>query len=273
MEIESGFAESGNAKLYYELAGKGQSIILFHAGIADSRQWENEFTHFANDFRVLRYDRRGYGRSNPVDGEFSHMEDLIALLDQLGLNHPLLLIGCSMGGTLAMDFALAHPSSVKALVMVGSGPSGLRLDVPSHPKMAEAEQAYKAGNLERLAELETQIFFDGMGRTAQEVNQQMRAMALEMSRLALSHDAKGLGKRLPDTEKPAAERLYQLEIPVLILVGEHDEPYSLAAADHMVEHIPSAVKVIIPDAAHLSNMDQPEQFQKIVRSFLDEVLE
>ena len=118
MEAESGFVRSGNASLYYELAGEGQPIILIHAGVADSRQWNNEFAHFAQDFRVLRYDLRGYGKSSPVDGEFSHMGDLIALLDRHGFHQPLVLIGCSMGGGLAMDFALAHPPKVKALVMV-----------------------------------------------------------------------------------------------------------------------------------------------------------
>lgn len=271
VETESGFVGVGDASLYYELAGEGQPIVLIHAGVADSRQWSNEFAYFAQDFRVLRYDLRGYGKSSPVEGEFSHMGDLIALLDHHGFNEPLVLIGCSMGGSLAMDFALAHPSRVKAVVMVGSGPSGLHLDVPAHPKETEAEEAYKAGELDLVAELETQIFFDGMGRTAQQVNQDMRKLALEMNRLALSHDAKKLGKRLPNADTPAAERLGGLTVPVLTIVGEHDEPYSQAAADYIVENTPSARKAILEDAAHLANMDHPDQFQSIVRSFLDEI--
>lgn len=272
METESGFTEIGDANLYYELAGEGQPLVLIHAGVADNRQWNNEFAHFAQDYRVLRYDLRGYGRSHPVEGEFSHLGDLTALLEQLGLREPLVLIGCSRGGSLAMDFALEHPSRVKALVMVGSAPSGLFLDVPSHPKESEAEEAHKSGDLDLLAELEIQMFFDGMGRTPQQVDQDMRSLALEMNRLALSHEAKGLGKRLPDTDTPGAERLQALEIPVLMVVGKHDEPYSLAAADHVVEKVPTARVVIIEDAAHLANMDQPDEFQRTVSSFLDEVL-
>ena len=90
-----------------------------------------------------------------------------------------------------------------------------------------------------------------------------------MNRLALSHDAQGLGKQLPDTHTPAVERLCDLDIPVLIAVGEHDIPYSQAAADYMVDNILSARKVIIEDAAHLANMDNPDQFLRIVRSFMD----
>lgn len=271
METESGSVEVGNAKLYYELAGEGQPLVLVHAGVADSRQWNNEFARFAQDFRVLRYDMRGYGKSLPAAGEYSHMGDLTALLDQVGINEPTVLIGCSIGGSMAMDFALAHPSKVKVLVMVGSAPSGLMLDARPHPKEAEAEEAHKTGDLERLAELETQMFFDGMGRRPQQVDQEMRRLALEMNRLALSHEAKGLGKRLPNADTPAAERLDEVEMPVLVVVGEHDEPYSLAAADYMVDKIQSARKVVLADAAHLANMDHPEQFQRAVGAFLEEV--
>jgi pimeloyl-ACP methyl ester carboxylesterase len=102
---------------------------------------------------------RGYGKSEPVDGEYSHFHDLSALLDHLRLDQPLILMGCSMGGGLAMDFALAQPSKVRALIMVDAGPSGLELDVPTPAKFAEAEQAYTAGDLDRVAELETQIWF------------------------------------------------------------------------------------------------------------------
>ena len=97
----------------------------------------------------------------------------------------------------------------------------------------------------------------------------MRRLAYEMNRKALTQEAKNLGKRLPNTETPAFDRLSQLNIPVLIIVGAHDTPYILAAADFMLEKIPSARKVIIEDAAHLPNMDHPEEFQKNVKAFLE----
>jgi pimeloyl-ACP methyl ester carboxylesterase len=269
LRTETGFASLGNAKLYYEVAGRGQPFVMIHAGVADSRQWNNEFARFAEHFRVVRYDMRGYGKSEPVEGEFSHMGDLIGLLDLLDLQDRIILMGCSIGGGLAMDLALAQPSRVKALIMVGAGPSGLTLDVPEHPKSTEAEEAYNAGQLDLVAELETQIWFDGMSRTPQQVNQAMRKLAYEMNHLGLTHDAKRLGKRLPDADPPAAERLPALDIPLLAIVGAHDIPYMLAAADYIVQNMRLARKVIIEDAAHLPNMDQPEEFQRIVKAFLD----
>jgi pimeloyl-ACP methyl ester carboxylesterase len=271
IQTESGFARIGTAKLYYEVAGTGQPFVMLHAGVADSRQWTNEFTRFATHFRTIRYDLRGYGKSEPVDGAFSHMGDLIAVLERLEIRERLVIMGCSMGGGVAMDFALAHPSRVTALVMVDAGPSGLKLDVQTHPKAAEAEAAYNAGQLDRVAELETQIWFDGMGRTAQQVNQGMRTLAYDMNRLGLAHDAKRLGTRVPDADTPAAERLARLDMPVLVIVGRHDTPYMLAAAGYMEQKIQSARKAVIEDAAHLSNMDQPDEFQRIVKTFLDDL--
>jgi pimeloyl-ACP methyl ester carboxylesterase len=267
-QTKSGFINIDNAQIYYETAGKGIPFAMIHAGVADCRQWNNEFAFFAQEYQVVRYDMRGYGKSEPVDGEFSHMSDLVSVLNALELQEPLVMMGCSMGGGLAMDFALTHPSRVKALIMVGSGPSGLQLDVPTPAKFAEAEKAYEAGDLDLVAEIETQIWFDGMDRTPDQVNQAMRKLAYEMNRKALAHEARQLGKRLPNTETLAFDRLTNLNIPVLVIVGTHDTPYILAAADYMVEKIPSARKVRIEDAAHLLNMDQPHQFQTIVKAFL-----
>jgi pimeloyl-ACP methyl ester carboxylesterase len=266
---KSGFVNVDRAQIYYETAGKGVPFVMIHAGVADSRQWDNEFAFFAKNYQVIRYDMRGYGKSEPVDDEFSHMSDLVSLLNTLELQEPPVLMGCSMGGGLAMDFALIHPSRMKALIMVGSGPSGLELDVPTPAKFAEAEEAYNAGDLDLVAEIETQIWFDGTDRTPQQINQAMRKLAYEMNRKALDYEARGLGKRLPNTEIPAFDRLTDLRIPVLIIVGAHDTPYIRAAADYMIEKIPSARMARIEDAAHLPNMDHPQEFQTIVNAFLE----
>lgn len=265
---DSGLAAVNGAHIYYEIAGEGPSFLMIHAGVADSRQWDKEFAYFAARYRVIRYDMRGYGKSEPVDGEYSHLQDLRALLDYLEIGGPIVAMGCSMGGDVAMNLALAWPAAVKALIMVDSGPRGLELDAPAHDKAADAEKAFNAGDLDLVAELETQIWFDGVGRKSAQVDQAMRRLVYEMNRTALGHEVKGLGTRLPDTEVPAAQRLSELQLPVLI-VGAHDIPYMQAAADHMVEKIPFARKVIIDDAAHLPNMEHPENFRRIVATFLE----
>ena len=268
-KTKSGLANIDSAQIYYETSGEGTPFVMIHAGVADSRQWNNEFAFFARNYQVLRYDMRGYGKSKPADGEFSHMSDLISLLDILELCRPLVMMGCSIGGGLAMDFALDYSSRVKALIMVDSGPSGLELDVPTPAKFAEVEKAFEAGDLDLVAEFETQIWFDGMGRKSEQVDQAMRRLAFEMDRKALSHEVKQLGKRLPNTPTRAFDHLSDLAIPVLVIVGAQDTPYMLAAADYMIQKIQSARKIIIKDAAHLPNMDHPDEFQRIVKTFLE----
>lgn len=258
---------AGGAQLYCETAGAGQPFVMIHAGVADCRQWNNEFTDFSRKYKVVRYDMRGYGRSEPVGGEFSHLRDLLTVLDTLEIHQPAVLMGCSLGGGLALDFALDHPPRVQALIMVGSGPAGLELDVPRSPKNEEADAAFEAGDLDRAAELETQIWFDG-ARTRERVDPEMRKLAYEMDRLALRHQATRLGKRLPNTTRPAAERLADLKAPLLLIVGAQDEPYALAAADFVLERIPGARMAVLQDAAHLPNLDHPDEFRAIVDNFL-----
>jgi len=264
-----GYASINGAHLYYEVDGTGPPIVLLHAGVADSRQWNNEFRWLARRARVVRHDMRGYGKSEPVAGEFTHLGDLIALLDHLRIARPIVAVGCSMGGGLALDYALAEPDDVCALVMVGSGPSGLELDVPALPKFAEVERAFRAGDLDLACELETQIWFDGVGRAPAQVNREMRQLAYEMNRTVIAHDARRLGTRRRDTESPAAGRLADVRVPVLVVVGEHDIPYIHAAADYMVERLPSVTRVDIADAAHLPNMDRPDEFRRVFTAFLD----
>jgi 3-oxoadipate enol-lactonase len=266
--IASGKAEINGARIYYELAGDGPPLVMLHAGVADGRQWNGEFERFSREFRVLRYDLRGYGKSEPVAGDFNHLQDLMALLAHLKIEEPVIVMGSSMGGGIAMDFALEHSARVRAIIMVGSGPTGLALDVPAPAKLEEIEQAYALADYERVAELRTQLWFDGEGRSPNQVDPEMRRLAHDMNRGVVGHETKQLGKRLPNARVPAVERLNQLSQPVLVIVGEHDIPYIRAAAAYMASNIPTAQQHTMADAAHLPNMDHPEVFQQLVASFL-----
>ena len=269
-DTSTGFAPSNGTRIYFETAGApgAAPFVMIHAGVADSRQWNNEFAYYAKRHRVVRYDLRGYGRSEPVAGEFTHIADLEAVLAQAEVEPPMILMGCSMGGGLAMDYALAHPSDVAALIMVGSGPAGLALDVPVDPRFADVQRAIEARDAERLIELEVQIWFDGVGRTSDQVDSAMRALAYDMNRIAIGHATKELGTRKPDSAKPAGQRLGELTLPVAVIVGEHDVEYLHAAAAYMTARLPNVEKTVMKGAAHLPNMDDPAEFARIVDAFL-----
>ncbi len=266
----NGYADVNGARLYYEVAGEGHPLVFIHAGIADSRMWDDQFPVFARQYRVIRYDQRGFGKSEPVAGEFSYREDLLGLLRTLKIERTY-VVACSMGGKTAIDLTLEHPEMVAALALSGSAPAGLQLDVqPSdlEPKMEEAE---KNKDWELLLELETQLWVDGIGRTPQQVNPAVRARAMDMNRVAIEHQRKGLGSQKPSLQPYAAGRLAELKLPVLVVVGDRDELYAVAAADYMADHIPGARKAVITNTAHLPNMEEPQVFNQILTDFLDSI--
>jgi pimeloyl-ACP methyl ester carboxylesterase len=119
----TGFAEINGTKLYYEQMGKGRTIVLVHGGLVDSRLWDDQFKEFAKRYRVIRYDLRGFGKSDAPLASFSPIEDLRALLAFLKVEHAT-VVGVSLGGMIATDFALEYPETVEALVLVGSGLRG-----------------------------------------------------------------------------------------------------------------------------------------------------
>lgn len=269
--IKTDYIEVNGARLYYEMAGSGTAFIMIHAGIADCRMWDNEFDTFASKYQVLRYDMRGCGRSLPVKGEFNLHDDLTALLEMLEIPAPAILMGCSMGGGLAIDYALEKPEQVSSLILVGSGPPGLELDVAGPEALfAQSEAAFLARDLDRVAELDMQIWFDGMGRQTEDVDAIARQKAFDMARLVAEHELTGIGEHVRKPwDSQAVERLHELTMPVLIVTGENDIPFLRLAADYLVQRLPKASQILIPNAAHLPNMEHPEMFGAAVQGFLD----
>src|ERR1051326_2810020 len=118
------FADVNGAHIYYESSGSGDAVVFVHAAVADSRMWSGQVEAFAQKYRVIRPDLRGFGQTTAPPMKFTHHDDLKALLDALGVTEPLAMIGCSNGGRVAMNFTLANPDRVTRLVMVCSAPGG-----------------------------------------------------------------------------------------------------------------------------------------------------
>jgi pimeloyl-ACP methyl ester carboxylesterase len=266
---ETGVADVNGALLYYEIAGDGEPLVLVHAGIADSRMWDVQVEAFAQQYRVIRYDLRGFGKTEMVERPYSHHEDLRALLDSLevGRAH---LVGCSMGGGAVLDFALRYPERVGALVLVGSAVSGFEGDFEPPEQWDELVAADEAGDLGRVSELEVQIWVDGPGRRPEDVDGAVRDLVHEMNLIALRNEASELGEELPP-DPPAVDRLSEIQAPALILVGDSDQPRIIAAADLLEREMPKAQKVVMTGAAHLPNMERPEEFNRILLDYLEEV--
>jgi len=266
-EQQSGFARTNGAQLYFEIVGDGEPLVLVHAGIADGRMWERQLAAFARRYRVIRYDMRGFGRSAMVEGPFSHHEDLHVLLGSLGIEGAL-FVGCSLGGRTTIDFALAHPGGVRALVLVGSAIGGFEAGGDPPEQWEELVAADDAGDLEQVSELEVQIWVDGPYRGPDQVDPGVRDLVREMNLIALKNEASGLGDERP-LEPPAVDRLAEIRVPTLIIVGDRDRPEIIARADLLERSIAEARKVVMPGTAHLPNMESPQEFNRIVLEFLE----
>ncbi|HEV2914515.1 MAG TPA: alpha/beta hydrolase [Pyrinomonadaceae bacterium] len=262
---QAGFAELSGARFYYEVAGEGHPLVLVHAGIADLRMWDEQFDAFAAHYRVIRYDRRGFGRTTSRSEPFSHHQDLQSVMCFFGLEGSYLL-GCSQGGKTILDFALEYPSMAKALVLVASAVGGFAFSGAAARQQSELEEAELRGDVARVNELELQIWVDGPHRTPSEVDTGLRERVREMNLIALNAEIDA-GQEQP-LEPPAVDRLEEIGVPTLIVSGELDTPKTLAAADLLAEKIPASRSVVINGTAHLPNMERPEEFNQYVLGFL-----
>ncbi|HEX6292195.1 MAG TPA: alpha/beta hydrolase [Herpetosiphonaceae bacterium] len=262
----SGFADVHGARLYYEVAGSGAALVMVHAGIADHRMWNDQWPIFAERYTVVRYDMRGFGKSAMVDGPYSHRDDLYGLLRCLGIECAYLM-GCSRGGATIVDLTLEHPEMAQGLILVGAGLSGNPAAGEPPRQWEEVVSSFEQGELERTAELEVQIWVDGPQRTPDQVTPQVRDLVREMNLIALKNDSLKLGSE-QQPERPAIERLDEIRVPTLVIVGDQDQPYVVETAELLERRITGARRVVMRDTAHVPNMEQPDQFNQIVLDFL-----
>jgi pimeloyl-ACP methyl ester carboxylesterase len=261
--LQTGFADINGGKLYYEVAGDGPTLVFAHAGIADRRMWDDQFLAFAQHYRVIRCDFWGFGKSTRANNTFLLHQDLYQLLKFLGVEQAHLM-GCSLGGRVIIDLALEYPNMVNSLIVVGSGLSGYQFTGEVLQRFSEQMRAANERNdFDGALELVIQLWVDGRSRTPDQVDPRVRERAREM--LLGRPGVKGEGRQL---EPAAIGRLSEIDVPTLIIVGDRDEANIATIADLLAANVRGARKIIMPDTAHLPNMEKPEHFNRIVLEFL-----
>lgn len=263
--MTAGFLDVNGARLWYEEAGSGPALVMLHGHLIDSGQWDSQIAAFAPEFRVVRYDARGFGRSDKPVESFAFFEDLRTLLRLLEIERACLM-GCSGGGATIIDLALAHPEMVGALVLVDSGLFRHPFAEQPPPKLVELRAAWERGDLDRAVELALQIWTDGERRRPEQVEAQARErtremMARQFGRPPVTAEARTL-------DPPAITRLEEIRAPALVILGGEDFAPAHDIAEALATRIPGARKVIIPDAGHHPNLEHPELFNETVLEFL-----
>jgi len=263
--IENGVAKFGQSEIYYEIAGSGEpTIVLLHGGMLDCHMWDDQFELLAKTHRVVRYDASAHGNSTlPPDVYWDHA-DLRELMNTLEIERAV-LVGLSLGGKTAINLALESPKRVQAIVAVSSGLSGYRFESEFYLEQKDVMiQAWRAGEFDAVVESFQRCWTDGPQRSSEEVDPEVREKVRAMARNGLEHAMEG---RLIDP--PAIDRLEELVLPMLMVVGELDMPGILDIADMVVAANPNAELVKIPDVAHMVNMEAPERFNELLLEYLD----
>ncbi|MED1798097.1 alpha/beta fold hydrolase [Brevibacillus porteri] len=263
--IQTGFLEANRARIYYEVVGEGEPLLLIHGFNLDTRLWDAQLQAFAQTYKVVRFDIRGFGKTLATDVPFTLYDDVKAVLLGLGIEKAH-VAGLSFGGMVAQEFALAYPQMVSSLILVASGLFGHPRSEQRLHDVERFNQVCQRGTTEEALEMTTQMWFDGPGQPVNEQTVEARNRFKEINRHAFSLPEFGVG--LETLSPSPIERLEEIKAPTLVIAGARDYPDFLQIADVLTERITGAQKVILPDSAHIPPMDQPEVFNKLVLEFL-----
>lgn len=238
--------------VYYEDHGSGPAILLSHGYSSTSHMWEGQVAALSASHRVITWDMRGHGKTDSPDDQAAYSEeasvdDMAAILDECGVEQAV-IGGLSLGGYMSLAFNVAHPQRTRALMLFDTGPGY------NNPKAREGWNETTNRRAERFEERG----LDALGQGS-EVQRNRHSSAD-----GLAKAARGMLAQFNDR---VIKSLADIELPTLLLVGANDEPF-LAATDYMEAKIPGATKVVIADAGHAANIDQPAPFNEAVSAFL-----
>jgi pimeloyl-ACP methyl ester carboxylesterase len=240
-------------KIHYEVTGDGPALLLTHGYSATGEMWQGQIAALSPYFKVITWDMRGHGASDyPQDqgvySEEATVADMAALLDAVDAKSAV-IGGLSLGGYMSLAFHRAHPERTRALLIIDTGP-GYKND--------QAREGWNANAIRRAERLEAEGLGDLTSASA-EVRQ-----ARHRDATGLARAARGM---LTQRDARVIESLPHVAVPSIVIVGANDTPF-LAASDYMAAKIPGAKKVVIDNAGHSANIDQPQAFNAALLGFL-----
>ncbi len=258
--MKQGFAEVEGTKLFYEEMGTGEALILIHGGLSDSALWDGQMEEFARHYRVIRYDLRGFGKSDVPDSDYRPVDDLKGLLDFLDIKSAY-LCGLSLGGMIAIDFTIEYADYVKALILAGATPCGFE-SAEEDSVLDNIMDALINSDFDRVKELwlshpkfaASKNFSCSLEKTAEMLDRNIGSFSFYQF--------------LKCIDPPAINRLGVIAIPTLVMIGEVDVPSAYSAATTIEVGIILTQKAIIANAGHHINLDKPEDFNVTVLDFL-----
>lgn len=254
---------AGTTSLFCIESGEGPAVLFLHAGVADSRMWQSQFDAIEG-YRMVAFDRRGFGQTSFGTERYSDTDDALSVMNHLDLAQ-VVAVGCSMGGAVALALASDHPERVRGLVLIGADAPGFQPESTwEPPEWPLAVESFDAGDLERAARLEAEVWLAGKDRTLDDLDPEVVDLFCDMDLIALRNETARDELRVASK----IEKLPDPAPPSLLIVGEHDLPDIIEAAHHMAGRLSDQPAVVLEDTAHLPSMDQPDQFNTVLSEFL-----
>ena len=258
---------SGNADLAVSMAGAGQPVIFLHAGVADRRMWWSQLAVFSRSHCVVAFDQRGFGDTRFRPEPHSVVGDLGVVMEFLDIKSAV-LVGCSQGGKIAIDYALTSPERVDGLVLVAPAISGAP-EPPIYPeniqKLVDAMgRASVEEDLDRLNQLEAHAWLDGPGEIEGRVGGNVRLLFLDMNGIALN--AEDAGEQRDDMN--SFKYFRELAVPIEIVSGELDFPHINERSRKLSGQARRAHLSVVRSAAHLPNFERPAEFNALLNRAL-----
>lgn len=275
VEMKTGFVETeGKTRLYYEETGKGEPLILLHGHTFDTRMWDPQFRALAREYRVIRYDLRGYGKSDmPEEGtHFLHASDLKDLMNALEIEKAH-IAGLSLGAFVVTDFLALYPERLLSAIVTGGAIH--EVPGPDAPVTAKEETAKKTEiakinreGIEAYKKKWLNSLMKSTGSRGKQIKPQLKKMIGDWSGWQALHI-----EPRPLLGSSVKQRLRdkQTKVPLLILIGKEDSEGSHNSMQKLADLVPSVEITYLDDAGHMDNMEQPDAFNKALLLFLNRV--
>lgn len=266
----SNFVQVADSKIYYETTGNGEPILFLHGGFLDHRMWAQQVKALADSFLVITCDLRGHGNTIDGDSNYFMYDGLQVLLDTLHIPRTN-VVGLSMGSVAAMEFALAKPAYVNKLVLTVPGINQWGpLSKEDSLLVRYTDLMWHAADTLRDTTLAAEYFirawFDGPHRTAVQTDTVQRKLALNMAVNTMkTHHLKNWPRMSDSATLP---RLHRIEVPVMIILGEKDNHEIRIISDTIRSKIPQTQLTTVPEVAHMPNMEKPDFYTSLLKSFL-----
>ena len=258
--VESRDLAVQGGSVFFEVVGTGRPVVVSHDFLLHRESWDAQFASLSDAYRIVRWDRRGYGRSEDPKASYSSVDDLVRVIGSAA-DGPVVLVGCSSGSAMSLDCALDRPDLVAALVLVGPVVTGL----------GYSEHMMTRGGRRTMDVADPDAEIDYWSAVDPWFVAPSNLQARERLRELLTANRHNLEskERWEQSPEPAAlPRLGEIAVPTLIIVGEHDIPDVHAHAGALEAGISGARRVVLTGSGHLPQLEVPDAFSELVLAFL-----